>query len=347
LSLNAVYWRASMWELKNQTPYGAERNFVRDKQGRHKWVVAVKATFDIAPDGQLKVAGEQPLPALAPEYSGDPGASSLRWDSDLLYEKSCTDVIAEAHAHAEGGKRRPSVPVSLRVGPIAKDLLVHGDRIYKRGLSGIEPTSPVPFASRPIVFEWAFGGSDVVDPDRSRHRIHEANPIGKGFAIDPKRLIDTPAPAIEYPGRDQATAEPAGFGAVDPSWMPRRARAGTYDEQWTRTKKPLLPDDYDDLFASSALSDQRPPKVLRGGELVELTGLDPSGRLRFVLPSIHLAYTTHFGSRRAEHRGFLATVLLLPEVAQVAMVWQTTLLVAPRDDEYLDRTFIEEKATAA
>src|SRR5580658_4187069 len=112
-----------MWELKNQTTYGAERNWVRDKEGRHRWVVAVKATFDIAVDGRLKLADEQPAPALAPEYSGDPGASSMRWDSDLLYAKICTDVIAEAHAHPQGGKPRPTVAVSLRVGPIAKELL--------------------------------------------------------------------------------------------------------------------------------------------------------------------------------------------------------------------------------
>jgi hypothetical protein len=334
-----------MWELKNLTPYGVERNWVRDKQGRHKWVVAVKATFDVAPEGRLKLADEQPPPALAPVYSGDPGVSSLRWDSDLLYAKSHTDVIAEAYAHAPGGKPRPSVPVSLRVGPVAKELLVYGNRIYWKGPTGIAPTSPAPFTSRPIVYEWAFGGSDFTDPDPRLHRIHDANPIGRGFAVDLERLLEKPAPAVEYPGKDPATTDPAGFGPIDPSWMPRRARAGTYDERWTRTKKPLLPDDYDDLFASCAPSDQRPAQPLCGGELVELVGLTPAGVLRFALPTVHLTYTTHFGSRREEHRGFLATVLLLPEVARIAMVWQTTLLVAPRDDEYLDRTFIEEKTS--
>jgi hypothetical protein len=335
-----------MWELKNQTPYGAERNWVRDKEGRHKWVVAVKATFEIAPGGRLTLADEQPPPALAPEYAGDPGASSMRWDSDLLYEKSCTDVIAEAHAHAPGGRPQPTVAVSLRVGALEKQLLVHGARVYWNGPGGIAPTPPVPFTRRPIVYEWAFGGSDLADPDPRRHRIYEANPIGKGFATDARRLIDSPAPAIEYPGRDPSTA-PAGFGPVDTSWSPRRGFAGTYGEQWTRAKKPLLPDDYDERFASAAPSDQRPPEVLRGGELVELVGLTPSGNLRFALPTIHLAYTTHFGRRRTEHRGILATVLLFPEAARVALVWQTALPVAPRDDDYLDRTFIEEKASAS
>jgi hypothetical protein len=30
----------------------------------------------------------------------------------------------------------------------------------------------------------------------------------------------------------------------------------------------------------------------------------------------------------------------------VSLVWQSTLVVAPRDDEYLDHTFIEQKAPA-
>jgi hypothetical protein len=55
-----------MWMLDNQTAYAVERNWVRDKNGRHHWVVAVKATFDVGQDGRLTLADEQPPPALAP-----------------------------------------------------------------------------------------------------------------------------------------------------------------------------------------------------------------------------------------------------------------------------------------
>jgi hypothetical protein len=60
-----------MWMLDNQTPYGAERNWIRDKNGAHLWIVAVKATFDIGPGGALKLADEQKPPLLAPEYFGE------------------------------------------------------------------------------------------------------------------------------------------------------------------------------------------------------------------------------------------------------------------------------------
>lgn len=32
-----------MWALSNQTSYGVDRNWIRDKTGAHRWVVAVKA----------------------------------------------------------------------------------------------------------------------------------------------------------------------------------------------------------------------------------------------------------------------------------------------------------------
>jgi hypothetical protein len=332
-----------MWELKNKTPYGAERNWIRDKTGRHHWVVAVKATFRVEEGGRLVLADEQVPPALAPEYSGEPGVSSLRWDSDLLYVKPCTDVIAEAHAHAPYGRPATGVAVSMRVGPISKALLVHGDRVFMRDVIGITTTSPLAFVSRPITYEWSFGGFDTAHENPRRHRIFDRNPIGKGFAVDRARLVDQPAPAVEAPGQDPEKSEPAGLGAIDPSWMPRRARAGTYDERWAATKKPLLPDDYDDLFASCAPTDQRPPGWLRGGEPVELIGVTRSGVSRFALPAVRFGFTTYFGSRKVEHDGALATVLLQPEESLVSLVWQSTLYVPPRDDEYLDHTFIEEK----
>jgi hypothetical protein len=328
-----------MWALQNRTPYGAERTWIRDKSGRHYWVVAVKATFDVSTAGVVRLAGEQTPPALAPEYAGPPGGSSLRWDTDLLYVKPCTDVVAEAYAHA-GGKARPVVPVSLRVGPIHKELTVYGDRVYSRRLHEVVPSAPEPFERRPICYESAFGGEDLSDPDSKKHRIFERNPIGKGFAVHRSSLINQPAHTIESSGGH----EPAGFGPINPAWSPRRELAGTFDDAWARCKKPLLPDNYDALHGSCAPADQRVIEYLRGGEPVELLGLTPGvDLLRFVLPKIYLTYSTRFGSRTEEHRGRLATVLLLPEQGQVALVWQTALYVAPRETDYLDHTVIAEK----
>lgn len=67
-----------MWCLANKTPFAVERNWVRDRDGVHWWVVAIRATYDVDPAGRLTPSDEQLLPVLAPEYFGEAGSSSLR-----------------------------------------------------------------------------------------------------------------------------------------------------------------------------------------------------------------------------------------------------------------------------
>lgn len=338
---------AAMWALKNHTPYAAERNWTRDKDGVHWWLVAVRATFDLAPGGRLTLADEQPPPLLAPEYLGEPGKSSLRYDSDLLAAKPGTDILVHAHAHAPRGRPTPTVPVSLRVGQLHKELLVHGERTYGQSLLGVTPSRPQAFVTCPIRYELAFGGSDLSDPDPQKHRIDERNPIGRGFARRAAHLAGRPAHAIEYLRGTPAEQGPAGFGPIDSFWMPRRKLAGTYDARWEQSKKPLLPDDHDPAFALSAPADQRTDKPLAGGERGELLNMTPDGVLRFELPRILLGFTTRFGTRREPHGARLVTVLVEPEVKRLSLTWQSVLRVASPDADYLDETELTERGDAA
>lgn len=331
-----------MWDLQNRTSYMVARNWVRDETGRHFWVVSTKATFDVT-SGLPRLADQQRPPALAPHYHGEPGSSSLRCDSDLLLVKSGTDIIADACAHAPGGRACRSMEVALRCGLVQKRLQVQGKRLFFLHLGSVATSDPVPFEQMPITYEGAYGGTDIGDPDPNAHRIYARNPVGKGFAASPQRLVNQLAPSIEYGSGQKDAGFPAGFGAIDASWSPRRELAGTFDDAWAKAKKPLLPDDYNPLFASCAPADQRTSTPLRGGEAVELLGVTPAGAWRFNLPKIYLAYATYFGRRREEHRGHLVTVLLCPERQQVELVWQTALFVGPRDLDYLDYTIITEK----
>jgi len=332
-----------MWTLFNHTPYGADRNWTRDKDGVHWWIVAVRATFDITPTGELRLAEEQVPPLLAPEYFGDAARSSLRYDSDLLAIKPSTDVLLVASAHAPGGRPASAVPVSLRVGNIQKQLVVHGERVY-RG-NGQSTSSPSPFVTRPIRYELAFGGMDLSDPDPAKQRIDERNPVGRGIAA---QVNDRPAHSIEYPNGNASSAGPAGFGPIDPAWMPRRALAGTYDDRWAKNKAPLLPDDYDPAYALSSPVDQRPAKSLVGGERVELINLTPQGRLAFEVPRISLEFRSLFGPRREPHlTSLISTLLIEPDERRLSVVWQTTMRVAAPEVDYLDGTEIFEKGRAA
>src|SRR5262249_19644392 len=156
-------------------------------------------TFTVSPQGRLRLADEQPAPALAPEHVGEPGRSSLRSDSDLLAPKPGTDVLMLAQAHAPHRQQAASVPVILRIASLEKQLIVHGERVYAGGLFGLTTTRPRPFATRPIQYELAYGGSDLTDPDPGLHRIDARNPVGRGFARSAARLSGHPAHAIEYP----------------------------------------------------------------------------------------------------------------------------------------------------
>jgi len=73
-----------MWTVSNNTPYKAAGSWGRDKDGVHEWIVAVKATYGIRSDGNVVIAEEQGEPLLAPEFNGEDGLSSLRYDADLV-----------------------------------------------------------------------------------------------------------------------------------------------------------------------------------------------------------------------------------------------------------------------
>lgn len=327
-----------MWALDNRTPFGAERNWLRDRRGMHWWLVAVQATFAISADGRLRLADEQTPPPLSPEYEGKPGLSSLRRDSDLLEIKPRTDLLVVGSAYAPGGQPAPQVPVRVRTVGVDKRLFVYGDRLYRLGPGGLAPSGARAFVTRPIRYEIAFGGSDLSSEDPRRHRIDERNPIGRGFSVAPERLVDTLAHCVEL--ADGAGGNPpAGLGPVDRSWLPRRRLAGTYDAAWAQSKAPLLPDDYDAAFGLSSPTDQQAD--LRGGERVEFLNLTPSGVLRVELPSVQLSLSSAFGRRKQAHDGaLLATVLFEPDEGRVSMVWQSAIQVAAPEADYLDLTTI-------
>lgn len=328
--------------LNNQTSYEAERNWVRDKDGNHLWLVAVKATFDIGSGGALKLADEQRPPLLEPEYFGDPGASSLKYDSDLLMPRTATDVLVHGCAHAPRGRLASKVLVRMRVGGVDKALVVHGERRYFRKSAGVGVTTSTPFETRSIRYEWAFGGSDAKGPDPKTHRFDSRNPIGKGIAADVRRLDGQLAHCVEYPQGDPSKVGPAGLGPIPSFWTPRLERAGTYGTAWERSRKPRLPEDYDERVSRCSPADQMLEKPLRGGERVELTNMTPDGLLTLELPRLSFAFKTSIAGRSEEHGAILAAVIIEPEERKLAMVWQTSLAVEQEDSDSLDLTTILE-----
>lgn len=330
-----------MWALDNRTAYEAERGWYVDEDGRKSWVVVVKGTFDIRPDGTLALSDDPVPPMLVPVYFGVDGASSLRYEADISGPKAATDVVVNGTAHAPGGRPTTELHVALRLGRLRKIITVSGDREYQRTAGFVATGAARPFVTMPVVYERAFGGFDDQDPDPQRQRLDTRNPVGRGCAIRAGRLVGTPVANLSVPGLP-LTAGPAGFGAIASHWSPRREHAGTYDARWAAERRPLLPEDFDPRHHQHAPVDQQVTPHLRGGERVELVNLTPGGVLRFELPKVGLAMTTHFGFETTVHRPRLVTVIVEPDVPRVIVVWQSVLACHELVDR-LDKTVVREK----
>ena len=334
-----------MWSIDNRTPYAAGKSWGRDKDGVHQWIVSVKATFDLPADGRLRLCDEQPAPLLVPEYHGEPGLSSLRYDSELVAAKPGTDILVNGSAHAPQGRPSSEFVVGLQAGRVRKTLLVRGNRCWEKGAFGRRISRARPVTSVPLVYERAFGGYDASASDVREHCLDSRNPVGCGLtdaAVGPGELA---LPNFEYPGGRPAKDGPAGFGPLDAQWSPRRELMGTYDAAWQATRLPLLPNDWHPDSQMCAPADQRPSNPFWGGEPVELLNLSAGGVLRFTLPRIHLAFTTEIDGRVEEHRGRMASVIVEPDASRLMMVWTTTLAVRNEGD-YLERTIVREKRGA-
>lgn len=332
-----------MWHVDNRTPFSADRGWVRDKRGAEVWLVAIKCTFDIAPDGATRIADDQPPVVRTPEYHGDAGLSSLRYESDLLLTKMTTDVIVNGHAYAPAGRPATEIDVGFRVGPVKKVLHVTGDRTW--GVTGIN--GPMPFERMPLIYERAFGGRETASEHPERD-FEWRNPVGTGFATSRGSATGRGLPNVEYPD-EPVTAwsqrpRPAGFGPIGPHWQPRVGFAGTYGDRWLKTRQPLLPEDFDDRFFQCAPADQQAPHFLRGGEPCVLHRLTPSGDLRFHLPKVFLGFDTRFvdGTRQLHSDRKLHTVILEPDFPRVSLVWHSALPCHFKVQK-LDRTIVTLK----
>jgi hypothetical protein len=327
-----------MWQLENRTPYAAGRIWGRDKEGVHEWIVVVKGTFDIKRDGKLVRAEKQVEPLMLAEHHGEDGASSLRYEADLVGPKPTTDILLNGTAYAPKGRSVTEFLASLRVGDVYKQIKVLGNRTWKGGLLGNGPSPPEPIALVPIVYERAYGGFDQADPDPTKQRMDARNPVGCGLVTN----AGLPVPNFEYPGGRMEKAGPAGFGPLASYWSPRRELQGTYDDAWKKGRFPLPPADWDPRSLLCSPADQRPAEHLRGGEPVELENLTPDGKLSFVLPKLHFRFRTSIAMRTEEHSSRLATVIIEPDHPRVILVWQSVLAVR-NDGDYLDETIVTER----
>lgn len=322
-----------MLQLRNQTPFAAALAIFPDLRGVDSLILAVKATFTLA--SSLTLANEQVPVRLSdePDTAGAalPAVEStppLRYPGELSLCRPSTDVVILGTAYAEGMRPTAQVDVGVSVAGREVRLRVFGDREWTGAESGAVATAALPFVQMPINYRRAFGGY-VRGEDGVRSE--ERNPVGVGF-VDRQRgemLRGRPLPNLEDP-RQLLSAPgerppPLSLGAIAPSWLPRRACAGTYDAEWQRQRAPFLPADFEPRFLQVAHPELVQPGRLRGGEPLRLRGLTREGNLTFALPEVTMQARVQLGTAHVEPALSLAQVLIEPDCARLELLFDAAV----------------------
>jgi hypothetical protein len=315
-------------DVRNRTGYAFDAVALADEEGLPQYVPLVQARYEVAADGALRLLPQQPPPDIGGQCYGDPEVSSVRIEPQMAYRKLATDVVLLGHAHAAAMPRTQG-QVGISVGPLRKVARVTGDRVLSRNLGRYVISPPAPFERLPLVYERAFGGWDRRDPDPLKHRCEPRNPVGTGFrsgsytADDEVRLpnFEDPSQPLRAYGD---TPAPVGFGFVSPNWQPRLAYAGTYDAVWSRTRRPLLPRDFDPRFYSAASPGLMAPGHLRGDEPVVVVGATPEARMAFSLPGVPppVCVVQLRGNQRRALQTTLDTLIVDADERTVTLLWR-------------------------
>lgn len=321
-----------MPDLYNATALVADYAPGLDADGRERLVVVAKGTFGF-PERNTPaelLSKQEPLVA-ADQFTGKPGLSATRYESDYAPFKPRCDVLVNGSAYAPGGKPTQRVPVGLRVGTLTKSFMAVGRRYWKKSLGRLVPGEPAPFTRLPLGYDVAFGGVDVHPVNADEVRTLASNPIGIGYypvspvdmvAGKPLPCTEQPEVPIESPSR---AYRPMAFGALGRNFQERLAFAGTYDDKWLEETFPLLPADFDPRYHQAAPSDQQIPYPA-GEEPIVLLNLTPEGRREFRLPRLEVP--VEFTSRKNEHttvQAVLDTILIEPDERRLLLTWRASL----------------------
>ncbi|MFA6012432.1 MAG: DUF2169 domain-containing protein [Desulfobacteraceae bacterium] len=318
-----------MYIVKNNTPYTADAVLLPDKDGTIAVAAVIKATFTFSATAILWIAETQLPLCYGDEYWGEPGISSLRYPTDMVYEKTGTDIIVNGHAYVPGFAPVKESFVTIRVGSFKKSIAIRGDRFFTSHLGFVSKTAPIPFVKMPLRYERAFGGTDTSHPDPSKHGVFNKNPVGVGFRSSRSK---TSAKGVALPNIEDVKnpvrtwndrPEPVGFGCIPLFWEPRHSHAGTYDETWKKDRMPLPPRDTDLRYHNSAHPDLILPKPLSGKEKVTLINLHPAiEKLVFTLPDLVFTAAFTFDNETVKPRPVLDTLIVEPDENRFILVYR-------------------------
>ena len=321
-------------KIQNQTPFQFAAIFAADIDGQPLFTPLLKASFAVELNGRLAPVKRQPPILPGGEWWGAPDSSSLKFEAEATLVKPASDVVLLGHvfpSHAGAVETK----VGIKVGPVRKVVHVTGDRwwIKRRGMMTM--TAPRSIDRIPLRWERAFGGWDRTASDPQEHRCEARNPVGTGFRVGSrKEELEVALPNLEDPQNMIRSFDdrppPAGFGFISHHWHPRAGYAGTYDLAWNKSRRPLLPLDFDRRFLNAAPADQIVTGYLRGNERVEISNASERGRLQFALPGNGAAPVLDVVLQDGTSQTLmpvLDTLIIDTDNHVVSMLWRASLRV--------------------
>jgi len=321
-------------KIENGTPFAFEPLFIADEELRPIVVTVIKDTYNFDVDGSVWLADEQIPVNPAGELWIDATESSYKYEPEIAFFKPATDVVLIGHAQPLN-RGATQVDVGIRVGPVQKVGRVFGDRFWVLTKQGVVLSRTAPLERVPLTWENAFGGHDETGSTPDCAALEPRNPVGTGFGTPLERDGDhLRLPNIEDPnqliGGYGAVVAPCGFGFTSPSWQPRARFAGTYDESWNKTRKPLLPADFDRRFFNAAAPGLVAPGYLRGDEDVVVLNTTAVPRLSIRLPAVPppMCRVVLRGQQDTQLSTNLDTVIVNTTEQQLILLWRAYALAA-------------------
>ena len=317
-------------QVINRTPFLWFPTMGMDAAGREFLVFVVKGSFAFPdhPNDPPKPLTLQTPFVTADTFTGEPGFSATRWETDFAFRKQACDVVVQGDAHAPGGKPAEKVQVGLRVGQWSKSFHVVGHREWVVVGPSISASRPHPFTRQAFSYDTAFGGVDRLNPDDPKPPAYAENPVGRGYA-SPKnqsRLSGVPLPNTEEIGHPVTSPyehyQPMALGPVTRG-VPRRLKyGGTYDKNWEENIFPFLPPDFDERYYQQVGEDQQIAPPQPGTEVV-LLNFSPKGREGFKLPDTRLPVCIFRGRETVLRTTLLPDSLLIDAQARsFSLTWR-------------------------
>ena len=330
-----------LWDVKNYTPFAAFGGFERDHTAESFWCIWIKAEFNVSQDGRVswvKTPDLQisPTPVAQETDAGD----MMLQEADIGLPRTVSDISLIGQAPVAAGTTAPIV-TQLSVGDWQKRVEVHPAAVLQG--NRIVP-DPAPDQDETVPLDWteAFGGK------RDETDIFALNPLGTGY--DKNALGDNHSrlPRLRYPGDQMARAtdilRPVSYLPVPQSWEPRRSLAGTFNEEWTKTRAPLLPLDHNPDYRSSVPEDQRYPGFLTGGEEVafqNIAGPNGTAPAPFVLPETEWEVETQFNGAWVPMKMKVQSLVLEPGQGKFSILWAGAFPIgSPANDVKVQQTTI-------